>query len=262
MVLRMLSAGLFVAVGAMPALPANAAGVCLSMPLVFETGSVEGCPTGERIAALMEAPLAAGPRDPDTGRALGVELAAADQTGAPLRVRTCAAYVQAVEQGYAAMTQVAMSAEGFMRVACGTLLSLAASGEASVSRFAEEGVGLETLGLLPPDILPALAPDTEEVLAALAAEGFTVGTMVGTGEVMTRPGREGQLDLAYAGVASTYGEVARGDFDGDGAEDLLVFAQHGAVEGSLRWYELFALGYPGDAVIYHLFSPRGFAPLE
>lgn len=256
----LMAAGLAAVWGVIAAAPAQAAGACLSMPLIFETGTAEGCPGAARLAELMEAPLAVGPRD-DRGRALGVELALGD--GSPARrVRTCAAYVAALEEGYAAQTQLAMNAEGFMRVACGSLLALAASAKAGTSRFEAEGVGLETLALLPPDMLPALAPDTEAALAELTAGGFTVGSMVGVGEVMTRAGREGQLDLAYGGVASTYGEVARGDFNGDGAADLLVFARHAAVEGSLRWYELFALGYPAEAVTYVRFAPDGTGALD
>lgn len=245
--------------------PAQAAGACLSVPLVFENETVTGCPDADRLAALMEVPLAIGPRDPATGRRLGVALtpdAAEPGPGGALRVRSCRDYLDALASGHAARTQAAMAAEGLMRVACGTLLVLAASKVPAVKPFTEAQVGLETLSMLPPDILPALTPEQAAVLAELTAQGVDVGTMVGTGEVMTRPGRPQELDLARGGFASTYGEVARGDFDGDGAEDLLVYARHAAVEASLRWYELFALAYPPGAQMFTRFVPAGLEPLN
>jgi hypothetical protein len=244
------------------ATPSRASGACLSMPLVFETTTAEGCPDSSRIQALLDAPLAVGPADPETGARRGVLLTAPHDDSRTQAVRTCRAYGEAVRAGWYAATQLEMNSEGFLRVACGALLSLDMSSVATTSRFKDEGVGFDTLSLLPVDILPALSPDTETALANLKLGGFNVGSMIAMGDVLTRSAPDGQLDLAYGGMASTYGEVARGDFNGDGAEDLLVYARHQAVNGSLQWFELFGLSYPAGALTYERFSPEALGQLK
>jgi hypothetical protein len=240
----------------------HAAGACLSLPLAFETETAEGCPDAAALERLMAAPLAIGSIDPETGKRRGVVLTSPEDASDTQGVLTCRAYSEAVQAGWYAATQRQMNAEGFLRVACGALVSLDMSSVATTSRFTQEDVGFDTLSLLPVDVLPALSPDTEVALEDLKKGGFNVGNMVATGDVLTRRAQEGQLDLAYGGMASTYGEVARGDFDGDGTEDLLVYARHQAVNGSLRWYELFALSYPEGALTYRRFMPAGMRMLE
>jgi len=241
--------------------PARAAGACLSMPLVFETETAQGCLDEDTLNRLMDAPLPIGGRAPGGSQSQGVELTAPDDA-TKQRVRTCRAYTDAVQAGYYAATQLDMNFEGFMRVACGSLLALAASDEAASSRIDDEAVGFQTLSLLPVDVLPALAPDTEDALASLKSAQFSVGSMVATGDVLTRGSSPEQLELAYAGAASTYGEVARGDFNGDGDMDILVYARHEAVNGSLRWYELFALSYPDQSLTFERFQPDGVDVLD
>lgn len=240
---------------------ARAAGACLSMPLVFETETAEGCLDGDAVERLMDAPLAVGGRSPGGSQSLGLELTAPDDA-TKQRVRTCRAYTDAVQAGFYAATQMDMNFEGFMRVACGSLLALAASKEAVSSRIESEAVGFQTLSLLPVDVLPTLSPDTEDALASLKAAQFSVGSMVATGDVLTRGSSSEQLELAYAGAASTYGEVARGDFNNDGDMDILVYARHEAVNGSLRWYELFALSYPEQSLTFERFKPNGLEALD
>lgn len=257
-----LAAGVGLAVAALlPTTPAYAAGACLSMPLVFETETASGCPDATTLERLMDAPLPIGTRSPTTGKSEGVELTAADDS-TKRHVRTCRAYADAVGEGWYAATQMDMNFEGFMRVACGSVMALAASGEAMSSRIDDEQVGFQTLSLLPVDVLPALAPETEETLATLKAAQFSVGSMVATGDVLTRGSAPEQLELAYAGVASTYGEVARGDFNGDGEMDILVYGRHEAVNGSLRWYDLFALSYPDQSLTFERFEPAGVEALS
>ncbi|MGD1935926.1 MAG: hypothetical protein ACFB0Z_15745 [Candidatus Phaeomarinobacter sp.] len=240
--------------------PASAAGACLTMPLVFETETAQGCPDDASLERLMDAPLPIGSRSSSEGTFAGVEMTAADGA-TKQKVRTCRQYTESIQKGFYAATQRDMNFEGFMRVACGSVLALAASSEPGSSRIDDEGVGFQTLSLLPVDVLPALSPDTEDALATLKSGQFSVGNMVATGDVLTRGGSPEQLELAYAGAASTYGEVARGDFNGDGEMDILVYARHEAVNGSLRWYELFALSYPDQSLTYERFFPDGLETL-
>ena len=251
----------FVIAGLVAAPQANAAGACLTMPLVFETETLQGCPDEASLERAMDAPLPIGARSSADGSFEGVELTASDDV-TKRRVHTCREYADAIRNGFYAATQLDMNFEGFMRVACGSVLALAASDEPGSSRIDDENVGFQTLSLLPVDVLPALAPDTEDALATLKSARFSVGDMVATGDVLTRGSSPEQLELAYAGAASTYGEVARGDFNGDAEMDILVYARHEAVNGSLRWYDLFALSYPDQALTYERFEPNGLEQLE
>lgn len=241
--------------------PADAAGACLSMPLRFADTSAEGCPDRARIDGLMEAKLAIGAPDPRTGEPEGVTLTNPNDDADKRTVQTCSDYVRARQAGWFAMTQKDMNAEGFMRVACGTLLALRDSAKTDSSRFESDNVGPKTLSLLPVSVLSGLSPDIEDRLAQLEADGMNVGALVGMGEVLTRSSGDGQLELAFANTASTYGEVARGDFNGDGWQDVLVYARHEAVNGTMRWYDLFALGFPDGATAFTRFTPEGMAPL-
>ncbi len=241
--------------------PAHAAGACLTMPLVFETMTLEGCPSEASLDKAMDASLQVGPQSPETGKPDGLTLTSPDDDSAKRMVHTCRGYQQAMREGWFAMTQFDMNIEGFMRVACGSVLALQESKMATHSQFEAEAVDFRTLSLLPPNILGVISPDAEDTLKLLRDASFSVANMVATGDVLTRSGGDDQLELAYNHIASTFAEIGRGDFNGDGNMDLLLYARHEAIGGTLRWYELFGLAYLPGELTYERFEPAGLERL-
>jgi len=241
------------------ALPAGAAGACLTIPMVFETETVTGCPDAATLDRLMDTPIAAGPHVPETGRYAGAVLTDPDDPAVTQNVRTCTDYAHKVRAGWYPATPLQADVAGFIGTACRFLQALKASAPATSSRVDVEGMGLRSLFLLPPDILPTLAPTTRDNTRAPGYEEFTIGEMVRNHEVLTRENDPEWLELAYEEIASTYGELARGDFNGDGAMDLLIYAVHEPVHEGERWYELFGLAFPPHALRFERFELEGTA---
>jgi hypothetical protein len=80
-------------------------------------------------------------------------------------------------------------------------------------------------------------------IAALVPEGrgLTIGDLVRSGSVTILAEQPRRIVLSANGLQGELSEIARGDFDGDGIEDMLAFLAVHAQNGTFRSYDVLVL---------------------
>jgi hypothetical protein len=213
---------------------AEGASVTLTRPLQFADGDVEGALDPQDVSALMSRPIWMGGNDTE-----GVELTSPDD-GSKRVARTCEDYGALTDKGWFASTTYDTTMESFFVGTCGLLETLSGACPARRSHVSDPVVSVGDLSLLPPTVLPALTREHEEKLRHLARSGVTVADLV---EPRADPAQTGtfRAEYRYEGMTQVLEETARGDFDCDGLQDVLVFAASYVEGGSYRGYDRLVL---------------------
>lgn len=202
-------------------------GVCLSQPLQFADGTVSGCLAPGEIEALLDRRVALGPN-----RSVeGLTVTHPTDFNQQRKVGTCREYERASAEGWYALSTFDMAMESYFKRECGTLRSMARAARARSSFLDRPAPGLQGFDQL-----------SASVLSPLLGEGRgTVGDLVRAGRLTIAEQGTRALKLEAAGARGELTEIARGDFDGDGIEDILAFCAVHAEGGSYRSYDLMVL---------------------
>jgi hypothetical protein len=201
-------------------------GICLEAPLKFTDGDVTGCLSSAGAKRLLDRPLAMG----DPGNEDGVALTHPQDMSQRRQVTTCRQYDESTAQGWYALTTYDMSMESYFRRSCALIGALAKAAPARRSFIREPRVGIGDLDVVGASVLKGFVPTGEP--------GATVATLVRAGSVVIDKRGATILQLSGNGFTAQLEEVARGDFNGDGTEDILVFSAVHAQGGTLRGYEM------------------------
>ncbi len=200
-------------------------GICLEVPLQFTDGDVKGCIAAVEAKHLLDRPLAMGEnRIKD-----GVALTHPRDMNKHRQATTCRQYDDATAQGWYALTTYDMSMESFFSKTCALIDALAKAAPARRSFIKEPRVGIGDLDIVGASVLKGFVPTGEA--------DATIGTLVRAGSVVIEKREANVLQLSGNGFTAQLEEVARGDFNGDGTEDILVFSAVHAQGGTLRGYE-------------------------
>ena len=149
-----------------------------------------------------------------------------------LRVRTCREYDSAMESGYYADTGFDVKMSVWFKYQCGLLTALETAEIPRKSFISDPKVGVLNLELLRFAIFPyniAERLDWEEARDMKT----TYQDMVEAGVLKVKSADKHVLRVEDEGMAQTMEEVVRADFNNDGIEDILVFAYHRAIGGTL-----------------------------
>ena len=231
--------GFFLLMASVPYAVANADGadgssVTLTKPLQFADGAIEGALSARDAADLMSRPVWMGGNDTE-----GVELTSPED-GSKRTVRACGDYRGLKASSWFASTTYDTTMEGFFIGMCGVLEIIAGACPAKRSYVSNPVVSVGDLSLLPPTVLPAMTPEHQERLRQLGKSGVTVAELVDPHAESTHTGAF-RAEYRYEGMEQILQETARGDFNCDGLEDLLVFAASYATGGSYRSYDTLVL---------------------
>lgn len=221
--------------------------VTLTKPLEFADGAVEGALDARALSALMSRPVPMGGND-----AKGVELTSPDD-GSKRTVRTCKDYLGLKNRGWFAFTTYDTTMEGFFIGMCGLLEVISGACSARRSYVSNPAVSVSDLSLLPPTVLPAMTREQEEKLRQLGKSGVTVAELIDPHAETTHTSAF-RAEYQYAGMKQILEETARGDFNCDGLEDVLVFAASYATGGSYRSYEHLVLTRCSAAATFSLLT--------
>lgn len=225
--------GVLPLVAAIAVAPAAVAGQCdyrLLQPLRFTDGAVGGCVNRTDIPALLARKVTVGATD-------AYEFLAA-KNGRRVRTENCGQYTAAVRRGAEAATTFDITMEGFFIRTCGALHALAAVKPARTSHL--DGARLLDPQRLPVVLLPFVSPGEARDLYAASVAQRSIGDLAPGRAVLKEPAPHA-LIVDYDGMRRHYDAIARGDFDGDGIEDLLVSAATHALGGSFRSYDIFLM---------------------
>ena len=188
-----------------------------------------------------------------------------DPNNSHVMVRTVAEYDQIIAKGYFAKTGADIRHEAQFAVASAVLKVVEKAKPVQSSFVAKPYRGIHSLDLLPIDLLPSHESDdaaehqrrtaTGTTLAQLVKEGIVLAEMDKTqsppkitfhwpGKIFTKQAlikEYGAEQAAELGSVLTVIELARGDFNGDGIEDILVYAIYRFTEGSFVAFDLYLL---------------------
>jgi hypothetical protein len=200
-------------------------GICLSTALQFADGDVAGCISQSEAKRLLDRTLALG----DNREKDGVTLTHPKNMSERRPATTCRQYDELTSQGWYALTTYDMSMESFFRRECALIDALAKGMPARKSFVDDPRVGISDLDVVSALVLKGFVPT--------GAADATVGTLVRAGAVKVEEQSPRLLRLSGNGFTAEFEEMARGDFNGDGNQDIFVFSAIHAEGGTLRGYE-------------------------
>lgn len=197
--------------------------VCLSAPMEFTDKNVTGCLDAKDADALMDRTIKLG----ENAGERGVSLSSPTNAGQRRVVGTCREYNAAIREGWFAMSTVDMTMESFFKQECGLINAIAHARRARSSFVSSPLIGLANLDLVSAQTISALVPGAQGSLKSL----------VDSGAVAVEAHGARRLQFATRDQFAVLTEIARGDFDGDGLEDVFAVLAVHAKGGTMRDYE-------------------------
>lgn len=206
----------------------SAAAFELRSPLQIGDRVVEGSITVEQIAELMGEKIPLGADDPKAYEFLSTP-------SGPVRVETCGEYFAAIADGAFAQSTFDMTMEGFFKRACNPLKYLQ-SATVPTQSYLPEFV-LTDFDALPVILMRGINPDAAAQLEEDTAQGVTLADYIANTKLVITRQTPYELEVEEeGGMLFSWREVVRADFNGDGLEDVLVFANQNSMEGTFRSY--------------------------
>lgn len=197
--------------------------VCLSTPMEFADKSVTGCLDAKDADALMDLTIRLG----ENRNVNGVSLSSPTNAAQRRVVTTCREYNTAIREGWFAMSTVDMTMESFFKQECGLLNAIAHARRARSSFVSSPLIGLTNLNLVSAETIGALVPGARGSLKSL----------VDSGAVTVEAHGVRRLRFSTKDQFAVLTEIARGDFDGDGIEDVFAVLAVHAKGGTMRDYQ-------------------------
>lgn len=166
--------------------------------------------------------------------------------GAAQAVRTIAELRAAEEEGYFAGTNADMRVWSYFKRVEDLLSAIYIARPSRVSFLKP----ISAIELLPARLVPLElnVENSDEQKDSLALNG-TIGDLSKAGLCTVETNDAGRL-VVRAAVETTLTEVMRGDFNGDGIEDLLVWQFHRMSGGSMHWSSSLALSRTSEHSLF------------
>ena len=218
--------------------PASNAGekICLTNSLNLDSVSAGTC-FGEGAAAkLMDKPVKQGPN-----AAGPLQLTHPEDYAKKVSIRTCREFFDKREAGYYALTGADIAREGWYLRTCKTVKAIAGAKSAKRSFLKSPDTGLSDPSSISVRLLPVKGDAQRAELVKLAQAGLTLTDLMAEGEVQIITAEKHKLRLRYSEQEAVYEEMARGDFDHDGTNDMILFMGVHAKRGSMSWYDTIGL---------------------
>jgi HNH endonuclease len=220
-----------------PARPPDVLG--LAKPLVFADGA-ESTIAPEQVDMFLDRPVLIG------GHASFVA-DFGDNSGKRLSVRTCREYRAALSAGFYALTTVDIKFEGFLKVVNAVLATMESVRVPTLSFIDKPFKGVSDIDLIPISVLPALAPEEKEEIAAMPHT--SLGELLERREIRILSISSREIALEWRNMGLLMRECLRADLNGDGIEDILCESYSWAIEGTFgfSWTSILSRLGPDEA---------------
>lgn len=169
--------------------------------------------------------------------------------GQPVTIRNCGDYLANAREGFAVTGgELAAKVLRADAVDCVALEALRSARPAATSYLREFQLNSAALAKLSPILAPAVSNEkiAEARHAAEEGESWRQFVPAAHAKPLLKPG---VLDVTQPDWDATITEYGRGDFNGDGVDDLLVRADYAATKGTYRNARLFLLSRKSEAGI-------------
>lgn len=149
-----------------------------------------------------------------------------------IEVRTCREWVEAVRDGYYALSTYDIKEETFFKRVYALVVALAQAKVPKDRFISDLKVSIANFDLLPVTLLPALSGDSIEELRCFKSEGVGISDLISQGRVKVVSSSPLSLTLHYDYMGLYLNEILRADLNDDGVEDLLIGSYEWALEGT------------------------------
>lgn len=143
-------------------------------------------------------------------------------------VLSCRGWLNGLSRGYYAKTNYDIKESAFFEAVGSLVWALKFRKLPSESKLSG---GLLDIGRLPPQLLPHLSGDETRALENYSCKGESLESLLMAEDVTPDSGKF-TLEFTYKHMETFMWEVMRGDFSGDGYEDLLISKYERVVEGT------------------------------
>ena len=151
-----------------------------------------------------------------------------DDMGKEMVVKNCRDWLNGIDQGYYAKSNYDIKESAFFE-AVSSLVWALKNRKPPLDSYLSEG--LFSLERLPPKLLPHLSGDEIRALEKHDKSGETVKSLLEAEAVIPDIG-EFSVRFEYQHMEAFMWEVLRGDFSGDGCEDILISKYEKTIEGT------------------------------
>jgi len=206
--------------------PPNMFEVLISLP--FVNSELKGFLSSTDVDLLYERPIL--PRLHGLDRLTMVSESLSNE--AKIEVHTCHEWVEAVRDGYHALTTYDIKEETFFKRIYALVVALAQAKIPKHRFISDLNVSIENFDLLPVTLLPALSSDSLDELLRFKSAGVGIKDLVAQGRVKIISSSLLSLTLHYDSMGLSLNEILRADLNDDGVEDLLVGSYEWAIEGT------------------------------
>lgn len=155
-----------------------------------------------------------------------------NEIGKVIQLRTCREYKNAIELGYEPSSNSDNKLSDPFKYLSRLLTTFSTAMPPVQSFISNPYVGIVDLYLLPAEIFTELTALHERADRVQELSGKTVQDLVTSGELKITSTTQNSLSLENDGMGQYLFEVARGDFDDDGLEDILLHVYSYATGGS------------------------------
>lgn len=204
----------------------------IASTIEFENTALKGLVAKPQLAGWWKEKLKIGSDEPDAYEFLTINTNGQDKR---IRVETCSQYTNAIHQGAFALTTFDMTMESWFQRAVGALRFM------EQAKSSSQQLPDDFLTRLPVSLLGWHGSDEEARINADTRTGTTLKDYARLSRVKHLKLKQHHLSFQNEGQDFSIEELARGDSDGDGFEDALVFVTWHYREGSGFGYELIAL---------------------
>ncbi|MDA8419037.1 MAG: HNH endonuclease signature motif containing protein [Desulfobacteraceae bacterium] len=149
-----------------------------------------------------------------------------------IEVVTCSEWVEAVSDGFYALTTNDIKEETLFKNVYSLVVALSQARTPKYSFISDQKVSIANFDLLPVTLLPALSSDSIKELQRLESEGIHIPDLIAQGRVKVVSSSPLTLTLHYDGMGLYLNEILRADLNDDGIEDLLLGSYEWALEGT------------------------------
>jgi hypothetical protein len=183
--------------------------------------------------------------DAEMARPFEIEIEVVDQSRRKATVRNCNSALDLLARGYEAPRDVEHRVLRAHSVRCLALRALAKAAPASRSALDKFQLSDDALNVLPAALVPAVSDEALQRVRGAEAQGKSWRDIAPNTVAKLEPAADDRADPSLL-VEDREWRVrvtvyARGDFDGDGSEDLMLRADDQAVRGTYRNHRLFVV---------------------
>lgn len=157
------------------------------------------------------------------------------------KISTCREYKNAIDKGYAPRSNMDNKLSDPFKWLCKLLEIIPKMMPYTQSFISNPRVGIVDLNLLPAEIFLELTDLESDSSIKKLPSGKTMQDLLDENEISLKSTTQSSISINNGGMGQYLFEIARGDFDDDGLEDILLFSYTYSLTGTFGYGDVYIL---------------------